>query len=269
MKQRIRPLTIAGSADVVNLFKEKTHGASVLLKKFKGAAFGSTYYESDIAVPVPSARFDSIYTVDRREDYIAGAVTDLSQTRQTNFAPLLILNTIHASPFPADVPDMVEVPARCIESVNCDHPTMKYILDHLAGKPVPQYGPGVVSESLGGFMTSFRINFPPCFDARKYPVKIQLVTPNPNNEIQIKIANDKEVMSAFNYLSPDYPNLLFRSETGHLIYKDYKSEEYRLARQNGVKATFLIQAAGFKPRYVQTILKPTYSTFIEVSLAPE
>lgn len=90
------------------------------------AAIG-LYWESDVAVPLPVARFDSIYTVDRNENYVHGQVSGIEKTQKSDFAPLLIINSIHASPNAKLFPDMVEVPRTCLLSINCPHPYLQLI----------------------------------------------------------------------------------------------------------------------------------------------
>ncbi len=152
---------------------------------------------------------------------------------------------------------------------SCNHPAFKYVVAHMiGGTKLPAYGPGVPSAFLGGFMTSFRIKFPKNTNAKNQAVRIQLIWPKPNEGFDVNFGESKEFMDMTEYFSVKDPTVLFRSEMGHIKYKNYQSETYRQIREKGVEATFLIEAKGFRPRYVETILRPTYSTFVEVSLAP-
>ncbi len=267
MGKSIRPLAIAGVADVVEIFRDKTYGLSENLKIFKGMAFGSRYWESDGAVPLPAARFDAIYTVDRSTNYAHGQVTPRGSTRETNFSPLLIVNALHASPV-ASIPDIVEVPQSCITSLDCKHPSFKYVYQHLIGEALPEHGADVPANALGGFMMSVRVNFPQGIDLKKKKVEIRLMNAQEFPDYSFVLANSNELFSSAEYINPLQRNIYFRTIAGHFKYKDDMSSAAFEARKNGAKAFFLIQSPGYKSRYIETTLKPTYSTFIEVNLEP-
>lgn len=270
MKKTIRPVNIAGAARLDELFKEKTWGVSFLLRGLKEYGFGGRHFESDVAVSVPSAHFDSIYTIDHSKEYIDGQITPLhsSHTRKSSFAPLTILNTIHASPWPEEVYDMAYVPTKCHADRNCDHPTFKYVLDHMLGKTLPKFGKGISSDELGGFLVSIRINFPKTVEAKNVRVwSTHIVDDQASKEVEVVMANSKEFLSDYDFFHPTQKNVLFRTYTGHLKYTE-SGVTYgaHLARKNGYPVRLLIQADGFKARYIDTLLQPTYSTYIEVDL---
>ncbi len=268
MSKKIRPLNIAGVADVVEMFREKTHGASNALKLFKNFTFGSRYWESDVAVPLPAARFDSLYTIDKNESYVPGQVTPVATVKETHFSPLLIINALHASPYPDSVPDMVEVSKDCVVDLECNHPSFKFVYQHMLGQPLPAHGPGVQTEYLGGFMISFKVNFPLGRVVPPDDVKIRLMNPNASSDFKITMATSQEIISNVSYELKTFPNSYFQTELGHFEFVNYLSDGSKSAKLSGQKALFLIQAKGFRPRYVETILKPTYSTFVEINLVP-
>lgn len=270
MREKIRPANIAGAARLDELFANKTYGLSSLLAGLQKYTFGGKYFESDIAVSVPSAHFDSIYTIDHTANYIDGQITPLNDqhTHRTDFAPLTILNTIHASPWADEVYDMAYVPQKCLTYRLCNHPTFKYVIDHMLGKPLPKYGPGIAADELAGFIASVRVNLPEGVDAKDVKIITEKITDEKaEKDVEIVMANAREFMSNYDFYHPTQKNVLFRTFTGHLNYtNDGVTYDGFLARKKGVNVRLLIYAKGYKARYVDTTLQPTFSTYIEVTL---
>ncbi len=230
--------------------------------------FGAKYWESDTTVPIPSARFDSIYTVDRSTQYADGQTTSIENTQQSQFAPLLIVNAMHASPIPAEIPDMVEVPEICIYNLKCKHPTIKYIYDHLAGYPIPEFGNGVPGNHLGGYMVSFKLNFPAGVTAATQNIGIQMISPAHASDYRVVFREKNDTISNGVVISSKAPNSYMRTDSGHIKYKNHLAVASKNVRKNGQEVTIVIKAEGYRTRYVQTLIKPTYSTYVEVDLIP-
>ena len=86
------------------------------------------------------------------------------------------------------------------------------------------------------------------------------------SEYQFVISDTKEIVSQVSYVNPEKPNIYFWTDTGHIKFNDYHSAGSKNVRKVGEKVTFLIVAKGFRARYIEILIKPTYSTFIEVNL---
>jgi hypothetical protein len=250
IRKKIRPLNIAGMANLSSYFYQATYGLSSGLSVLKAYAFGGKNFESDTCVSIPSARFDSIYTLEN------------SPTYQTNFSPLLVVNSIHASPRPEEVYDLAYVPASCSQLDTCKHPTYKYVLDFILGKKMPLSAPGVPFDELSGFTLSVRVNFP-FASPKQQDVKVELISSSSDIK-NIVMANKKELLSEHESFVDD-PAKSISSEylhfTGH--FTDLKN------LKDGAIVTLKIKGPKTETKYIQTRIAPILSTFVEVSLQPK
>src|SRR5690606_35563422 len=139
MFERIRPLNVAGMANLSGILARKSKGVSVSFEWLKPTVFGGDHFESDTMVAIPSARFDSSYSQDLRTDYESNRIDENLAPIVTNYSPFLIVNSVHASPIADDIYDLSYLPTKCMAIADCDHPTYFSVLNHLLGRPVKQF----------------------------------------------------------------------------------------------------------------------------------
>lgn len=223
-------------------------GAFSSFKFLNAFASGASEYEDDTAVPIPSSRFDFI-----------------NETRDVSFAPFLILDAIHLSPRPEKISSLTQIPKDCIKNIDCNNPSFKLVLDHILNIPI-QDKTLQDSEKILKKMTAFLldINIKVSADNKLQPSEIKITfkkdpTVKIGNPLElfsrggIRLTNEKNIFryyyfgTALNkYIDPEV-------RTDHIPYKDsvLKME---------------VSAPGFKPKTVTIKVRPTYSTYIDVSL---
>lgn len=140
---KLRTLGIAGvmpktsNPQFENFTSEKSKDEYLILAKVMGTyGFGGDRYESDLAVILPSARFDFIYGEALNSGYKANENLPFTEFKTTDYygtgtQPLFIMDTVHASG-DAHLYDLVEIPGSCLDTTTCKHPTYRYLLMHLA-----------------------------------------------------------------------------------------------------------------------------------------
>lgn len=268
MFHRIRPLNIAGIANISELVEANLPPAAPLLEVFKPLLFGGRHFESDMMVSIPSARFDSIYSQDIREDYVENTIDGANgHPITTNYSPFLIVKSIHASPMAESVYDLSFLPSKCMNISACDHPTYLHILRHFMGAEPSVAVANVSIKELGGVSLSFRVDLDESFDAEKTPVKIELVTVENSQAVNFVLQPKGEVMASYEFVHPTKKFIFEKFYSGYLEYKKLSGPEYEKARWQGVKAWFKISAPGHKSKIIETLIRPTYSTFAEVKLS--
>lgn len=99
------------------------------IHKIKNKVIG----ENDTVVPIFSSRPD--HYVARAEVQVnvnAGLIPD-SIFAKTNLMPFV---TVAATHLKFDLPGIVAIPEKCLESKGCDHPSLPVITDHLQGRSI-------------------------------------------------------------------------------------------------------------------------------------
>lgn len=103
-------------------------------KIYQKSYSGNLRVESDIAVPVPSSRWDFIYT----PTHVINQDTTISSTDYKNFTHLLNRSKVlftESAHLPFDTENtlsMAYINKSCLAVETCNHPTYRYILEHLA-----------------------------------------------------------------------------------------------------------------------------------------
>lgn len=216
----------------------------------------------EMAVPVTSARFDSYYTIRKNTDYIAGEYSGYGFTDRTRFAPLLIVNAIHASPFPETVYDMAYVPQICVSRA-CDHSTLHYVFHHLYGKTITGFAPDVDPHNFNNYITTFRVNFPDGVIAKDQDLEIEFLGVSDSAPYEVSFGRGWEI-DYFRYFDPRRENAYFMAVQGQI---EPRSPLRRDDLDRALKARFRFSAPGYKTRTIETLIQPTYTTYIEVSLS--
>lgn len=105
----------------------------LIYQTFTRKGFGDTRVESDIAVIVPSARWDFIYTEPKK---VSGDLK-ISQTDFHQFKNLvekskfLFTETVHLPFDTENTLSMAYINQSCLQVETCNHPTYRYILEQL------------------------------------------------------------------------------------------------------------------------------------------
>lgn len=262
--QNLRALNIAGVANMQNLQMQAQRSDSWKAWLFTKTPLSEGHFETDLAVPVTSARFDSFYSIRNNTDYLTEEVSGVGFTNRTKFAPLLIVNAVHASPFPDTVYDMAYVPQECIPQA-CDHATLHYVYHHLYGKTISGFAPGVDQTNFHNYITSFRVNFPEGVNASEQDLKIEFLGVRENIEYEVSFGRGWEI-DHFKYFDPRRLNSYFMAVQGQI---EPKIPLLKQDLDRPVTAKFRFSAPGYRPRVVETKIQATYTTYVEVSLGSE
>jgi hypothetical protein len=139
IKKQIRTLNVGGFIPV----RQHSHVFDTsnplnILSFIRENLTGLEYVESDGAVVLPSSQFDFIHAEDENEAYVDGSTIPVESFHETDFAEHTVVPALHANPlFPKMnvIKSIAQVPAECIQDLNCDHPTIKLIVKHLLHQP--------------------------------------------------------------------------------------------------------------------------------------
>jgi len=220
---------------------------------------GTGKYEDDGAVPLSSARFNFLYNQDLKEDYNPAEVTHLSQVREINMAPYVVVNAMHRSPLPevANFAGIAQIPKTCIKKESCGHPTFPYLWKHILGKTVEQ-----MDDTLGDFKTflldiNVRVESDQDYPCENINIEFQKLDGASINDSNIDISKFYEMYAKGRRRSKKYRNHCRFYFTGSIK----KSLE---GRKEAVRVK--VTGKGLKTRYVDIRLKESYSSFIDVNL---
>lgn len=88
--------------------------------------------EDDLAVSAHSSRPDHFYYSGNLSLKDKNEILPISFAK-TNFIPYIAVRATHSK---LDLPGVADIPAKCLTAKKCKHPSIDYIMDHLAGKKV-------------------------------------------------------------------------------------------------------------------------------------
>lgn len=246
LKKQVRLLNIAGTARVLNAIGI--------------FASGGKDYEDDGAVPLPSARFNFLFNQSIVKDYSEDEVVPWVNTHEVDFAPCIVVDALHRSPLPqmSGLQDIVYVPEACIEDENCSHPTFGYIWRHLLGENVIE-GNQDAMEQYKSFLIDVNVRHPESDKDVCRDITIEFRQPDglPLDHQKIEISNFFELFSSGKNKSVKYPNQCRYYFTGNL---------YHYAKEVPSVVLMTISGEGLKTRKVEVLLKPSYSSFVDVNL---
>ncbi len=245
LRKNIRFLNIVGVADVLNPL-------GIFIS-------GSEKYEDDGAVPLSSARFNFLYLKSLKDHYEQGDRVRLKETQSIEMSPYIVVNALHRSPVPdlKNFSGIAQITKDCIRNEYCEHPSFKYIVDHLRGKKVSQR-----DEKLGDFKTfliDINVQLPKDRKFKKEDVEMKFFKLDGGSlkDSNIEISHALELNSEGKRFSDDEPHHLRAYYMGSI-------KRFLPHRENVV--LLKISAEGLKTRFIEVKLKESYSTFIEVNL---
>lgn len=256
MRTQVRPLNI---------------GAMVRnLKGLNAFAIGQSEYEDDTAVPLPSARFDFIYTRDVRAGYSSDDTVKGETFDVTSLSRLIVVDGLHLSPVPEarDFPGIAQIPKRCIEDPKCDHPTYGLVLSHLLGRQV--HGDESILEKMTGFILDLNVRLPSNHGLKPRDIRIDFDIEDSGwfSKSKLSVAEALELYSSNRGVSSsDDPNSHRFFFSGYSA-DSYIEPEHRLNTPDFSDRVlkFRVSAPGFKSRRVEARVRPTTTTFIDLNL---
>lgn len=212
---------------------------------------GSDEFEDDTAVLVPSARMDFLYV-----DGVAEP-GDLAHDRfqQTHLGSFGLVVGLHWLPF-EHVQSLVDVPERCVEHAGCDHPTFGYVLRHLLGDEVRVQDTNL--RKMTAFLLDVNVELAEGHGLTSDAVDLRFgALPR-----GVEIARALEMYSSNEGIDAQDPRHLRVTLTG-TIEGAWDGERFR-----DTVLPMTVHVPGYKPRAVEVKARPSWSTFVDLKLAP-
>jgi pimeloyl-ACP methyl ester carboxylesterase len=236
----VRALNLAGYVPAYNVIAPLSEGANE--------------FESDTAVLLPSARMDFLYAVDqhRREPMHKLGREAFAETRFADHYGVVV--GLHWLPF-EHVQSLVDVPDSCVEHAGCEHPTFGYVLRHLRGDRVRLSDTHL--QKMTGFLLDLNLQLEPGHGVAASDVQVQLATPPAGVEISRLL----EPYSRFDSDVVEDPRYVRVALTG-TIEGAWDGERFA-----DTPLTFSLHVPGYAPRVIEAVVRPTWSTFVDVALA--
>ncbi len=234
-KKQLRVLTLAGKAQVMNIFAPFTAG--------------NKEFEDDSAVPISSTRCGLYYTQAKTPfNHIP-----LSEQKLIEFGDYKVVDALHLSPTPRKIPGISQITNECIFNENPNHPSYKLIEDHILGK----------SATLAQD------------DLAKYSSFLIAINIHSTNEVEIDFLDingdqlARNDITISNFLEP-YSKGEVSLGNNHRLY--YTGTILRSLASSGPKERqILVQISSdtSKNKFIEITVKATYSTFIDIDLSPK
>lgn len=183
-------LVMKNSSGVVDKLSDLSKNTiNLVYSLFKKLGFGGEkYVESDVAVIVPSSRWDFIYAQPQKiygnnstmtEPYQIDAKDFHHFANLENKSRVLFVETVHL-PLTADSTySMANITENCVSPNTCQHPTYRYILEHLSNCKKPE---------------STR-NTAPFYQVDCNPEKYTEIIANMKSKNQVDQASNKAILS--------------------------------------------------------------------------
>lgn len=225
-------------------------GVATKLKLLSPYVSGKNQYEDDMAVPLPSARFDFWYYSDRLSNP-ANASVGQNSFRKTKMADeFLIVDAIHDNGGIGSkiFKDEKFIPRECLQSKpqECDHPAYMHIFNTLLHRPrVPlfQFKPT-------SFLLSYRFHIKNQEPLNEKKLKITVVSKSPYTKI-------KKTLELYNSRFEVFePHEIRGYEFGYLDANKIENDTLTLE----------IQYDRRPKRRIQVPVEPATSTFLELDL---
>lgn len=238
-------------------------GAATSMKFLSPFAAGKKEYEDDSAVPLPSSRFDFLYASSIKPGYLPDEVLGSAEFKETRFSNYHVVDALHISVMPA-IPlwaAIADIPAICVKKPDCKHPTFKYVLAAL------KHEPDSPDEKLLSKMTAYLIDL---------NIKLPDGDTLPAEKIKIELkSRDKHLKaaSAMEFYSHGYSENISSESYRHFYFTGTATKSFIPAKKRGEGAAFKdktitikVSAPGYKTRFIEAVVRATYSTFIEINL---
>ena len=245
LKENIRFLNIAAAAqalDSIGIF-----------------ASGGKKYEDDGAVLLPSARFNFLFNRSLFDSYEEGSRVSLTNTKEVDFAPCIIVNGMHRAPIPElmEFADIVYVPNACVNDEYCEHPTFKYIWQQLLGEDISREE--VEQSNFKSFLIDLNVHIADkdSFMCDDITIEFTRLDGSSLEGSNVEISNIFELFSEGKNKSKKHHNQCRFYFTGNI----------ERTVEPGMNAVLMkVSGEGLKTRYVEVLLKESYSSYVDINL---
>lgn len=242
LRGRIRPLQITGLVSS--------------LESLHPFVTGEDEFEDDTAVPVPSGRFDYLYSATSER---SGAPISYDSFRQTGTAHLMVVDSMHLTPITdhRDFPGIAQVWKSCIDDPDCEHPAYRHVLRHVAGQAVTEVG---ALERMTSFLIDLAIRVNGKDQLKPRDVSIQVLPSGDPLSEGVTVIKPFELYAKGIRLNELPGEQVFRAwmtgaASGGTVDRDRK-------------VVLEVSAPGYLPRRVEAKVRPTFTTFVEFPLIP-
>ena len=232
-------------------------GVPKSLKNLSGLIPNREEFEDDTAVPLPCARFDFIQSDGNESALVAFQA-----------AHFITVSALHISPAPNDknFPSLVQVPESCVKSIDCPHPTFKFVYEHLLGRALDEWP--ISPSRLTSFLLYIDLRTDPAHPVHSGEIKIKFHGKREKGwkwfkkpKLDYELSAPLEPYSSGHIRSSEGGTIRFYF-TGTIPRRSESSYEERLL-------DFSVSAPGYEPRRLKARVRTTYTTFVDAPLKPE
>lgn len=245
LKENVRFLNIAAAAQVLDA-----------LGIF---ASGGEKYEDDGAVLLPSARFNFLFNRSLLDPYEEGSRVSLTNTKEIDFAPCIIVNGMHRAPIPElmEFADIVYVPNACIDDEYCEHPTFKYIWKQILGEDITQEE--VEQSNFRSFLIDLNVHISDeaSFMCEDIEIDFSQLDGSSLEGSNVEISSIFELFSEGKNKSKKYHDQCRFYFTGNIA---------KTAGQGMNAVLMRVRGQRLRTRYVEVLLKQSYSSYVDINL---
>ena len=206
---------------------------------------GGEAYEDDSAVPIPSSRFNFIYSRD-------GAVQEL------DWAPYHLVNALHLSPLPEDRQfyGLVQIPKICIQDRFCEHPTFGLIWHAILNRSLATLPKE--DRTLHSFLIDLNLTVPRARSTND--IKVELLANDGSSLSSSSVElSPIELYAQGESLSKNNQNMVRFYFNGSFKKESASSKEELLLRITGKNRIM---------KEVPVTVKRGYSSFLDIKLEP-
>lgn len=214
-------------------------------------------YESDRAVSIPSARTDFYFYQSLNMDYLDEDLIPLNEIKHTELSPFYLINAVHHTYAPNDGPivGIAQIPKECI-STTYAHGAFGIILNHLHCHEISQES-SLIAE-LKFFILDINLHVENGTDIDLKDIAINFTQLNGD-----KIKWSEITIGWILVNRPDYKK---RSETDPNQCRFNYQGQIKNGADNYLFKT-AIELKGYRTRNLEVMVRPGFSTFIDITLA--
>ncbi|MCK5215688.1 MAG: hypothetical protein KAR05_10085 [Candidatus Omnitrophica bacterium] len=209
---------------------------------------------------MPSARFDFLYSSSLKDEYEENDRVRLDNMKEIHMSPFIVVNAAHLSPAPdlKEFSGVAQVPKRCVSDKECDHPTFRYVWNHILNRQVVSQEK-LLSAGLKSFLIdlNIRADSPKEHSLKGFKIDFFQLDGAPLKYSNVEISAFVELYSEGRVRSKEIPNQYRFYFTGNI--KDL---------EKGKEAAVLMRSSvnGLRSRFVEVRIKQGYTTFVDINL---
>lgn len=245
----------------INFFALGAYAKALMrLREFIG---GPSFFESDGAVCIPSSRPDFYYLENSDTDYSPADILKLDQFKKSDYATFGVVQAVHHTFASIEGPifGIAQIPKACLQN-KYTHPTFPLLLPLLNASEKPST---ITTQNyrFQSFILDLNLRFIDMADPQNLnelliEVSFKNLDHSPLSKKEVSLGKLKANFSDHVYHSVLYPNHLRLHFHGQL---HCRTDHYFLLMK--IKYPKMVE------RNIEVLLRPSYSTFIDITLRAE